>query len=349
MQLNNNAFDVIIVGAGPGGLTAAKILANNNKKVLLLEKNPIAGNKVCAGGLTVKDFKEMHLSENLIENGFNYINIHASNRSIKLGLDYPWIWTCNRKNLGKWQLDEVKKSGAEIRLDTKVIEIKNDYVLTNNQEKFYFKHLIGADGANSIVRKSLGLKINKILTAIQYIVPKQDFNKNELEIFFNFKRFGVWYAWVFPHKNSSSVGAAIDPRFFKTGELKQNFDTWCKEIGLDPLKYQLQAAPINYDFQGVEFGNIFLIGDAAGLTSGVTGEGMYPAMVSGKEIAQKIINPNHKCKDLKKLIKSKRFEEIAITIYKINKPIAKIIFKICVSLFQTKRLKRKLILFLTEK
>lgn len=42
-------YDVIIVGAGPSGLSAAKILAQNNKKVLVLEKNSIIGPKVCGG------------------------------------------------------------------------------------------------------------------------------------------------------------------------------------------------------------------------------------------------------------------------------------------------------------
>lgn len=50
---------------------------------------------------------------------------------------------------------------------------------------------------------------------------------------------------------------------------------------------------INFDYQGHEFGNIFLVGDAGGFASGLTGEGMYYAMVSGQEIAKKIINPKY--------------------------------------------------------
>ena len=67
---------------------------------------------------------------------------------------------------------------------------------------------------------------------------------------------------------------------------------------------QPEAANIAFDYQGHQFGNIFLIGDAAGLASGLTGEGILPAIISGEEIAKLIINPGYASNKLTNLIKN---------------------------------------------
>ena len=75
----DDKYDVIIVGAGPAGLIAAKNLAGK-KKVLVLEKNRMVGDKVCAGGLTVKDFKEFDTPKSLIKKEFRAANLFIYNR-----------------------------------------------------------------------------------------------------------------------------------------------------------------------------------------------------------------------------------------------------------------------------
>jgi flavin-dependent dehydrogenase len=54
---------------------------------------------------------------------------------------------------------------------------------------------------------------------------------------------------------------------------------------------QPQAELINFDYRGFQFNNIWLVGDAAGLASGLTGEGIHPAIVSGEAVARRIIDP----------------------------------------------------------
>lgn len=344
---NNGVYDVVIIGAGPAGLTAAKTLADNNKKVLVIEKGEIVGDKVCAGGLTLKDFNELRLPEFLIEQEFTDINLYIKNRVINLKLDTPWIWTCDRKKLGSWQLDEALKSGTDVWLDTRIIKIQKNSISLHNGKNLKFKYLIGADGTNSLVRKFLGLKTKKIMLAIQYLVPKEKFSK--LEIFFDLKRFGPAYAWIFPHKDFHSVGCGADPKFIDGEKLKQNFNDWCKEIRLNPSEYKLQVAPINYDYQGIKFDNIFLIGDAAGTASGLTGEGMHPAMISGQEVAKKIVYPDYDLPKLKEIIKVKKLEEKILTLYKNNKTITKLLFNFGGLLLTRKFAKEKLVKFLTEK
>ncbi len=57
------SYDVIIVGGGPAGLRCAEVLSGSEKKVLLLEKTGGFGDKLCAGGLTLKDMEVMDLPD----------------------------------------------------------------------------------------------------------------------------------------------------------------------------------------------------------------------------------------------------------------------------------------------
>lgn len=349
MLRENLNYDVVIVGAGPAGLMAGKVLAEGGKKVAILEKKPIVGDKVCAGGLTMKDFREFGLPKTLIEKEFIkiYLNFKKYRQELSLATDTSWLWTCDRKKLGAWQMIEAKKAGVEIYLNHGAIKIERDFVQADDNNKFYFKHLIGADGSSSIVRKFLNLPTKKILVAIQYL----DFNaqNKQLEIYFDLAKFGPTYAWVFPHSNYTSVGCGANAELIKSGTLKENFDNWCEELGMNFRKDNLQGAPINYDYQGIEFGNIYLVGDAAGLASGLTGEGIHPALTSGYEIAKKIIDPNYKLEKIKRVIENKNLEEKILKLYKHHKKFTQTLFYLGFGFLKSKDVRKKLINFLTEK
>lgn len=295
-------YDVIIVGAGPAGLTCAETLAKAKKKVLVLEKNKIIGPKVCAGGLTYKDLK---LIPKNIGKSFKKVIVHTPNRTAVIKQKKPIIITIDRKTLGQIMLKKAIKAGAIIRTNMNVSKIKKNSIIANNKE-IKFKYLIGADGSASLVRKSLGLKTKKIFLPIQYIIKKNQ-NKN-LEFFFNSKLFPLGYAWIFPHKNYTSIGCDCDPRFLSTKKLKKNFHKWLKMKKIN-VSTKFEAVPINYDYQGYEFKNKFLIGDAAGFASGLTGEGIYFAIISGKEVAKLIINKKYKPKEINRILKIKKKHE----------------------------------------
>jgi geranylgeranyl reductase len=338
----DNIYDVIIIGAGPAGLTAGKVLASRNKKVLILEKNSIAGEKVCAGGLTLKDFKKIRVPDSVITEEFKSANLNLDGHCTKFEFNTPWIWTCDRKDIGKWQLEEAQKAGAIVEFNAEVVKIDKQSVFLRNGQRLFFKHLIGADGSNSIVRRFLGLKSKKVIAGIHYLITGSKFD--EMEAFFDFKKFGPGYIWIFPRGEVVSVGVAINPKFSDSDKVKMEFDNWCQERGIDIKKYKFESALINYDYQGVEFGNIFLAGDAAGLANGVTGEGIYAAILSGREAANKIINPNYDLKELKKMVKMKKIQESALILLKHNKTAVKIILFIVKKLIKSKFIRSKVII-----
>ena len=108
------------------------------------------------------------------------------------------------------------------------------------------------------------------------------------------------------NKDSISIGAYADKAAISTKQLKHNLITWAKSLGINIPADQIRAGLVNYDYQGYSFGNNWLVGEAAGLASGLTGEGIYPAIISGQAVAQKIIDPNYPAKDLTRMIKKQQ-------------------------------------------
>ena len=79
-----------------------------------------------------------------------------------------------------------------------------------------------------------------------------------------------------------------------SGLLKQKIDQWVKKHGIDTGSARLRAGLINSDFQGYCFGNMLLEGDADGLASGLTDEGIFPAIVSGETVASLLLGDGQK-------------------------------------------------------
>jgi len=298
------SFDVIIVGAGPAGLKCAETLGNSKYKVLLLEKNFEIGPKVCAGGLTGKDIEYLNLPQNLIDFQYDKINIQINIFKFKIKNKDNFAYTIDRKNLGQWQLKKLKKfKNIEVRTKSRVTKIEKNFIIVNDK-KISYKFLVGADGSSSIVKRYLGLKSKNRGIAIQYIIPTKKYK--EFELFFNSRLFSAWYAWIFPHKNYVSIGCGCNPEILPSKDLTRNFKDWLKKNQIDISNAKYEAFILDCDYQGYQFENIFLVGDAGGFVSGLTGEGIYQALISGEEIGKIILDKNYKSEKIDELLKIKK-------------------------------------------
>ena len=290
------SFDVIIVGAGPAGLRCAEVLSKSDLHVLLLEKNDKMGIKVCAGGITNKDLAILDLPDSLIEHKVSSTAVHSAKRSSKAITKDPVVFTLSREELGEWQYGLIKNSTVKVLSNARVSEIHKDYLLVNNKEKYTYKYLVGADGVNSIVRRFLDIPTEKRLIGIQYRIPSK--KDPSLEIFMNSKFFNAWYAWSFPHKDHIAVGCVADPKLMNSNKLKENFKNWLELKGYDISDAKYESWPISYDYRGYKFDKVFLVGEAAGLASGFTGEGIYQALTSGDTVGHTILDKNYQSKEM---------------------------------------------------
>jgi len=326
-------FEIVIIGAGPAGLRAAKVLAEAGKKVLVLERNSVVGPKVCAGGAFPKVFQQ-GIPEDLIERKFNLIKIHLSGRVYEIKTKGNYLLsTIDRRNLGQWMAKEAEKAGAKILTGSQVISIEKsllrsgsspvgDKVRLKNNREIYFDYLIGADGGTSLVRRHLGLPL-KFALCFQYTLAQYFEN---LEVFYEPKLFGSGYAWIFPHQNSTKIGCGSDLKFHNGNQLKENFHSWLKTLGINYRDAKLESHIISYDYRGYQFKNIFLIGEAAGFVSGLSGAGIYAGLISGQEIAKRILNPKYRPKTTLLLI-SQKFQEKVLDILNINQTLMKYLIK----------------------
>lgn len=298
--------DVIIVGAGPAGLRCSEVLSNSSLKVLLLEKNSVIGPKVCAGGLTGKGMDYLHLPDELIEFRYNKIKLQVNRLPFTIKHHREFAYTIDRKEFGQWQLSKISNvSNIEIRTNARVTDITAD-TITVNGEQIGYKTLVGADGSNSGVRRYAGLKTEKVVAAIQYIILTTRYQ--DFELYFQPRKFHAGYVWIFPHKDYVSVGTGCDGKLFPTSTLKDNFHAWLKKHKIDITNARYEAFPINADYQGYKFGNVYLIGDAAGLASGFTGEGIFQALISGEEIGKQILEPSYE-PNLERLLRNQHYHE----------------------------------------
>ncbi len=297
------SYDIIIVGAGPGGLQCAATLGPSGMSVLLVEKKSEIGPKVCAGGLTAlnDDFSlppELTLS-------FNKQYVFLNNRERVVTLAKP-VRTIDRRDLGRFQLKRLQAyQNVHVLTGTRVETIGKAGLELDGGRRLKFKYLVGADGSLSLVRRFLKLE-NKLYYGIQYILPE----KHERMVwFFEPALIGSGYAWIIPHETFSSAGVFFNPRLVSAKKAIEALGIFLDRSGIAYRGAKQEAAPVNCLYRGVEFGNIFLIGDAAGLASAATGEGIAYALTSGEEAACRIMDRSYQMKHLETILGQKQGQE----------------------------------------
>ena len=115
-------FDVVIVGGGPAGLICAERLSKTDLSVILLEKDSIFGDKVCAGGLTRKDLMVIDPPKDILAHIVHDTALHSPSRQSHAHTPVdPIVVTVDRKDLGSWQRSLLDGTSVQVRTNSKVI------------------------------------------------------------------------------------------------------------------------------------------------------------------------------------------------------------------------------------
>ena len=327
MEKYTTLYDVLIIGAGPSGSNAAISYKNLNPnlKVGLIDKSIFPRDKSCGDAIgpgvisALKRFNNQHILDNepqVVSTTLygpenigiqNYIP-EVKNKEDSIVYVIPRIDLDNRiLNLAK-DLDVDVFEGYsfvsfEKDSDNKlVVEIKNG----DNITKLGAKILVGADGANSRVRKQLNVNTNsdwhKAIAIRAYID-----SPNYLEIFkertlmFEINVSAEkGYAWAFPSKgNLLNIGIGVPLNIFKKEKLDinvllQDFITQLTNRGVvvenirDEKSYLLPFASSRPKFKNDM--NVALIGDASSMINPMSGEGIFYGMEAGYLLAKNTYN-----------------------------------------------------------
>ena len=265
---------ILIIGAGPAGATAARLLAKDFDVTLIQEKD---WDKPCGGGVKSKIFDEFEIPKNLIKHKLDYVEMIYKNKTIKIDLKGKNLSIVLREEFDKTLRNLAQKTGAKL-IYGKFIDFKEKKAAIKIDKKiklFEYDILIAADGVNSLVRKRLRLKpIPKILTHYARIDKKID----SCKFYFDKELGGDYYAWEFPHVNKTHIGS-----------FHQNFENFAKylNINIKPKGYFIPTWQENITIQKE---NIYFVGDAAGQVMPLSFEGIYYAMHSAKILANSIKN-----------------------------------------------------------
>ncbi|HEX3236439.1 MAG TPA: NAD(P)/FAD-dependent oxidoreductase [Gemmatimonadales bacterium] len=298
----------LIIGAGPAGLRAAQVLAEAGREVLVLEKQPEIGPKTCAGGLTLKAFRELErlgLPPGTSHRTVGHIAF-TGGPSETLDPDRCVIHTIPRSQLGQWMLRWTRAAGAEVCAGTAARSIDlADRSLLSGSRRLRWRHLIGADGADSSVRRTLGLPSPREYFAAEYNIPGPRLEPLRVEC--DPDQLMNGYFWVFPHAGYTSIGAVAAKRLVRPPALCRYLDARLAALGVSRDGIPLEAATLEVQFRGLHFANgVHLVGDAAGIPSSLTAEGIYGALVSGEEVARTILEPRYPAPKIRRWLAVKR-------------------------------------------
>jgi geranylgeranyl reductase len=236
----------------------------------------------------------------------------------------------DRPRLGDHLLERVQRyPNIHISAGTPIVEIGENWAASENA-KIGFRYLVGADGSGSIVRKYLG-KSNKMYAGIHYVIPG---TRSEPLWFFNPQVLGSGYGWILPHRTFVSAGVFFNPKLISSENAREVLHGLLDKHGIDRRKARFEAAPVNCLYRGTRFGNIFLVGDAAGLPSAATGEGISYALVSGEDVALYLLGGKSGFRGIKEIIRYKKRQERILAIFDAFPSLQPIFFSLFVSLIK---------------
>lgn len=329
-----NDFDVIIVGASAAGLACAQGLKSSGLSVLICEKNEELDSKICAGGLV--GFADQLTLSKLQHCQFQSQTIFMKDVQHHLDMHHSML-TISRRQLLNYQLEKIKSApNIQLMKDCCVLEIKDNAIVTRDNRIYHFRHLVGADGSASRVRKACGIKSENYMG----LVVECERTVKDLQWYVDPSKMKSGYLWVFPHYDHCNVGIYYHPRHTSLKQAKTYLHEFIYKYNLKPLNVKVLGAPINTCYQGHQFGTIHLVGDAAGLAFKLTGEGLPAALISGAEIAKKIVDASYQQPQLKKVLKLKQRQDMLTSLYENATWGQSLILKVFVSLMKHKSFQR---------
>jgi geranylgeranyl reductase family protein len=292
-------YDVIVVGAGPAGSTAAYRLAEAGVGVLLLDRARFPRDKPCGGGVTGRAARLIPFSiDPVVEHVVGRVDLRLRyGRTLPRGRGEPLVLMTQRRRLDAFLAEKAVGAGANFRDGARVTGLVNgedDVTVAVGAERITARALIGADGVNGMTARALELGGNRVVgVALEGNIPYDGLDGSRYDGRMSIE-LGVvpgGYGWVFPKGDHANFGVGGWPG--EGPRLRAHLRRLCAEHEVDfqdleGLRgYRL---PLRSPDATLVRGRALLIGDAAGLVDPVSGDGMFEGFLSSKYAAQSVLD-----------------------------------------------------------
>ena len=303
--------DVIIIGAGPAGLIAARRLEELEVSYTLVSRDSFPGiNKACGGYVPGRALDEFDLKDMDGAYPIDTIRMKFPNLDLReVRFKEPVGVNVSRENLGKALLQKVSQSSGEICLDTEctsIVTTKDSCTIRFRKENvtgnLSCKIVIDASGANPVSQRTSIVRQrppnNQLGYAVQYQMKCEDTLPSTNDFYYGSEFSPRGYAWNFPRKGETvaGTGGIVDKVRESSRRVIDYLDHLVNDV--EPIRTELQNVGASVTrkeaalmpLAGIvspSYGSrILLAGDAACHCSPISGEGIHYSMKGGLKAAE---------------------------------------------------------------
>ena len=294
-------YDVVVVGGGPAGSSAAWAAAKNGIKVALIEKESSIAETVRTSGVTwIQNIKEFGIPDDCF-NPIKNFSFCSPNNEVTISDSVPRAAVLDVRKTYRWLANEAEKEGADIFIKTSINDvIKNDNgdivgvsgTGPKGEITFRSKIIIDASGFSSTICKAMGFATQweRFGAGAEWEVKAEHVDSETWWLMVGQQYSPAGYAWIFPLGNDIvriGVGVGkpesnVDP----TQRLKELMDAKVgpiKKLGkITPIEFHYGLIPNDGLSRKTVFNNLILVGDSAGQANPLVLEGIRYAIKFGR-------------------------------------------------------------------
>lgn len=285
-------FDVVVVGAGPGGATAARFAAEGGASTLLVDQRPELGHPVQCGEFlpAAEELADLFDCPAVIEEAFRLppetvlretqtmVCVAPTGRRFTFPLHG---FTVSRRAFDKRLALEAEGAGAQLWFPAGVTRLEDDVVVFANGRRVQARVVIGADGPISTVGRSVGFAVERQMFRMITATADRQFPP-EIDLYFGRLAPGG-YAWMIPRAEDANVGLGV-AHLPPGATLDRLLEDFGRRERFGPLTERTRWwVPIGPPPASAVRGRALMVGDAANLVMATNGGGIPTAIISGRD------------------------------------------------------------------